>query len=207
MAQIHVLIVADDPLVRAGLGALLSGQPTVTISGQTGSDDLSAALLAFLPDVLVWDLGWEPERRIEVLSAFTDSAALPVVALLATPAAAGAVRAAGARALLARDVDGAQIAAAAAAVLERLLVFAEPMVAALPTTSVGEDVAVEPLSPRELDVLRRMAEGLSNKQIARDLDISEHTVKFHVNAVLGKLGAQSRTEAVVRATRAGLILL
>lgn len=206
MSQIHVLIVADDPLVRAGLGALLSGQPTVTISGQTGSDDLAAALLAFLPDVLVWDLGWEPERRIEALSAFTDNAALPVVALLATPAAAAAARAAGARGLLARDVDGAQIAAAAAAVLERLLVFAEPMVA-LPAAPVGEDAAVEPLSPRELDVLRRMAEGLSNKQIARDLDISEHTVKFHVNAVLGKLGAQSRTEAVVRATRAGLILL
>jgi DNA-binding NarL/FixJ family response regulator len=52
-----------------------------------------------------------------------------------------------------------------------------------------------------------MAQGLSNKLIARQLDITEHTVKFHVNAILGKLGAQSRTEAVVRATRAGLILL
>ena len=56
-------------------------------------------------------------------------------------------------------------------------------------------------------MLRHLAEGLSNKEIARALDISEHTVKFHVNAILGKLGAQSRTEAVVRATRAGLILL
>ena len=56
---------------------------------------------------------------------------------------------------------------------------------------------VEPLSPRELDVLRGMAEGLSNKQLARSLDISEHTVKFHINAILGKLGAQSRTEAGV----------
>ena len=56
-------------------------------------------------------------------------------------------------------------------------------------------------------MLAGLAEGLSNKQIARSLGISEHTVKFHINAILGKLGAQSRTEAVVRATRAGLILL
>ncbi len=77
-----------------------------------------------------------------------------------------------------------------------------------PPTPASVDVElVEPLSSRELDVLRGLAEGLSNKQIARALGISEHTVKFHINAILGKLGAQSRTEAVVRATRAGLILL
>jgi DNA-binding NarL/FixJ family response regulator len=66
---------------------------------------------------------------------------------------------------------------------------------------------VEELTPRELQVLELLAEGLPNKVIARRLGISDHTVKFHVNAVLGKLGAQSRTEAVVRATRLGLILL
>jgi len=66
---------------------------------------------------------------------------------------------------------------------------------------------VEELTPRELEVLGLLAEGLPNKAIARRLGISDHTVKFHVNAVLGKLGAQSRTEAVVRATRLGLILL
>ena len=206
MAQTQLLIVADDPLARAGLAAILAGQATVTVAGQTGSADLAAALRAFLPDVIVWDLGWEPERRIEALSSFTDSAATPVVALLATPAAAGAARAAGARGLLARDVDGAQIAVAVGAVLQDLLVFGESLVA-LPAAPVGDEALVEPLSARELEVLRRMAEGRSNKQIARDLEISEHTVKFHVNAVLGKLGAQSRTEAVVRATRAGLILL
>jgi two-component system, NarL family, nitrate/nitrite response regulator NarL len=66
---------------------------------------------------------------------------------------------------------------------------------------------VEALTPREVDVLRLLGEGLPNKAIARRLGISEHTVKFHVNAILGKLGASSRTEAVVRATRLGLILL
>ena len=98
------------------------------------------------------------------------------------------------------------MAAAAAAVLQNLLVFDEELATPAPAATFDLKSPVEALSARELDVLRCMAEGLSNKQIARDLDISEHTVKFHVNAILGKLGAQSRTEAVVRATRAGLIL-
>jgi len=65
----------------------------------------------------------------------------------------------------------------------------------------------ESLTSRELEVLQYLAEGLPNKAIALKLGISEHTIKFHVNAILGKLGAQSRTEAVVRASRLGLIIL
>ncbi len=75
------------------------------------------------------------------------------------------------------------------------------------SASAGRLPLVEPLTPRELDVLRLLAEGLPNKTIAGRLNISKHTVKFHVNAILGKLGVASRTEAVVRATRMGLILL
>ncbi len=69
------------------------------------------------------------------------------------------------------------------------------------------DRPVEDLTPRELEVLQLLAEGLANKAIAQRLGVSDHTIKFHVNAILGKLGAQSRTEAVVRATRLGLIVL
>ena len=71
----------------------------------------------------------------------------------------------------------------------------------------GAAPLVEDLTPRELEVLQLLAEGLSNKEIARRLGTSEHTVKFHVNAILGKLGAHSRTEAVTRAARLGLIIL
>ena len=67
--------------------------------------------------------------------------------------------------------------------------------------------SAEALTPREQEVLQLLAEGLPNKTIADRLYISEHTVKFHVNAILSKLGAQSRTEAVVRATRLGILLL
>ena len=75
---------------------------------------------------------------------------------------------------------------------------------------VGEgdrNLPVESLTAREMDVLQLLAEGAANKEVARSLAISEHTVKYHVNGILGKLDAQSRTEAVVRATRAGLIFL
>ena len=78
-----------------------------------------------------------------------------------------------------------------------------------PGPSPARDPAdlVEELTPRETEVLQLLADGLTNKAIAQRLGISDHTVKFHVNAVLGKLGAQSRTEAVVRASRLGLLQL
>jgi two-component system, NarL family, nitrate/nitrite response regulator NarL len=63
------------------------------------------------------------------------------------------------------------------------------------------------LTPREIEVLQLVAEGFPNKQIALQLGISEHTVKFHIDAILGKLGAHSRTEAVTRAARLGLLVL
>jgi DNA-binding NarL/FixJ family response regulator len=207
---VRILIVADDPLARAGIAALLSDQPAVTVAGAMSSDDdPAAALAAFAPDAVVWDLGWEPAVRLEALSRFCDEHSLPVVALLAGAPAANGTRAAGALGLLGRASNGSQLAAASIAAVQGLHVFAAdllppPALEIMPVEGVGP---VEPLSNRELDVLRGLAEGLSNKQIARALGISEHTVKFHINAILGKLGAQSRTEAVVRAMRAGLILL
>ena len=67
------------------------------------------------------------------------------------------------------------------------------------------EFAVENLTPREMEILEMLAEGLSNKQIAGRLNISEHTGKFHVNSILGKLGAGTRTEAVMRGLRSGLL--
>jgi two-component system, NarL family, nitrate/nitrite response regulator NarL len=206
MPKLQLLIVADDPLARAGLAALLAGWPGVELAGQTTSTDVAAAQAAFAPDVLVWDLGWEPGARIETLSHAVDEGAPPVLALLPVPSLAAEVRAAGARALLSRNTGGPQLAAAVTALSQGLLVF-DPGMAPTSAQPSNSETIIESLSARELDVLRGMAEGLSNKQIARSLEISEHTIKFHVNAILGKLGAQSRTEAVVRATRAGLILL
>ena len=112
--------------------------------------------------------------------------------------------------LLLRDIEPEALLATVQAVARGLVVL-DPELAAELLPEADEPGAVAPpaeaLTPRELEVLQLLAEGLANKAIARRLDISDHTVKFHVNAIMGKLNAQSRTEAVVRATRLGLIIL
>jgi two-component system nitrate/nitrite response regulator NarL len=214
--DLRVLIVADDPLARAGLAALLADQPECTVVRQVAEDtDLLAALDVHRPDVIVWDLGWEPTlatstsptTRLERLSDL-EGATPPVVALLPDGTHAAEARIAGARGILLRDTDAEHLVAALMAAAQELVVLDPSLV---PTMLATGDQAsprmVEELTPRELEVLQLLAEGLPNKAIAHRLGISQHTVKFHVNAIMGKLGAQSRTEAVVLATRLGLILL
>jgi DNA-binding NarL/FixJ family response regulator len=109
---------------------------------------------------------------------------------------------------LLREASATRLQASLQAVSSGLVVCDEALGAALmPTRHADFMPLMDALTPREFEVLRLVAEGLPNKIIAARLHISEHTVKFHVNALMGKLGAQSRTEAVVRATRLGLLLL
>ena len=215
MSDIRVLIVADDPLARAGLAALLADQPGCFAVGQVAEDtDLPAVLDVYRPEVVVWDLGWDsapdsasPTTAMERLAELGD-AGPPVVALITDEIQALEARTAGARGLLLRDTSAERLVAALTAATRDLIVFDSPLVdPVLGARDPSSPTPIEDLTPRELEVLGLVAEGLPNKAIARRLGISEHTVKFHVNAVLGKLGAQSRTEAVVRATRLGLILL
>lgn len=216
MEELRVLVVADDPLTRAGLAALLSGPLGCTVVGQvTGDADLRTEVAVARPDVILWDLGWDPlspatgsASSLERLADQVAEIDVPVVALVAEEAYTRAVWTAGARGLLPRDVDAEELAAALVAVVRGLVVLTPALAGALmPADHLPETRLVEALTPREREVLQLLAEGLPNKAIARRLGISEHTVKFHVNAILGKLGAQSRTEAVVRATRLGLIFL
>lgn len=223
--DIRVLVVADDPLARAGLATLLADQPGCAVVGQLdGGPERAwdAELGVFRPDVVLWDLGWEPTPDglrdpdgggLESLAgALRESGAeegwLAVVALLPDDSLAVDAWAAGARGVLPRDASPERLVAALIAVAQGI-VSLDPAVSTplLPSESLPDNPPVEDLTPRELEVLQLLAEGLANKAIALELGISEHTVKFHVNAILSKLGAQSRTEAVVRATRLGLIIL
>jgi two-component system, NarL family, nitrate/nitrite response regulator NarL len=208
-AAMRLLVTAPDPLARAGLVALLADQPQVETVGQAAPDeDLLASSQAYQPAVILWDLGWNPDASVDQLAKFVEE--LPsIVALVADEGAAAAIWASGVRGLLAREVDGTTLAAGLVAVAQGLWVL-DPALAGGLTSALAprlDEAPVEALTPRELEVLHGLAAGLANKEIARRLEISDHTVKFHVNAILGKLGAQSRTEAVVRATRAGLIYL
>ena len=209
MDPLRVLVCGPDLLARVGLAALLNTLPDVTVVGQVAPDDLSTTPPpVYQPDVMLWDAGWQPQSQVE---AVTDAVAAGyrIVLLLPDPDAARLHQSGGAHGLLLRTNEGATLAAALRAVACGLMVFDPPITPLLsaPPTRAAEAYSVEALTPREQEVLQGLAQGLSNKLIARQLAISEHTVKFHVNAILGKLGAQSRTEAVVRATRAGLLLL
>lgn len=215
MPDLRVLILADDPLARAGLAVLLAEQPGCLVVGRaSAAEDLGELMEAHRPDVLLWDLGWNPGPALERLADAGD-ALPPVAILLPDAAAAGRAWAGDARALLRRDAEPPRIAAALAALAHGLTVSDPEFVPALlspgerrlPGAAENTEPLIEELTPRELEVLRLLADGLPNKTIAGHLAISEHTVKFHVNAILGKLGVASRTEAVVRATRLGLILL
>jgi two-component system, NarL family, nitrate/nitrite response regulator NarL len=205
---IRLLICANDLLVRAGLGALLATEPMVRVVGQLApAADLAAQLTIYQPEVIVWDLGWATVEDVERLAATAEEAP-PIIALVAGVDEGASLWTAGASGILLRDITPAALVAAIGAVMHNLTVF-EPSL--LPVTRLQNpnpaDVLVESLTAREMEVLQAVAQGLSNKLIARQLTISEHTVKFHLNAILGKLGAHSRTDAVVRATRAGLLRL
>ena len=132
---------------------------------------------------------------------------VPTLALVPDADAASEALAAGARATLPRDAPRARLVAALRAAIEGLLVadasFAERL---LRSRRVAE-APVEALTPRELEVMQLLSDGLSNKLIADRLGVSEHTAKFHVNSIMGKLGAQTRTDAVVRGARLGLVVL
>ena len=204
----RLLLVADDPLARAGLAMLLSGLEMCYVVGQVSSGIIEAAVMEDdfeeEPDVIVWDLGWE--TAVSDLPDPTDLP-YPILALIADPSDAGRVWAAGVKGLLSRHLDADKLVSAAQALAEGLVVLEPTLLAEIvPKGIESEETAVE-LTPRESDVLQLMAEGLTNKAIGQQLDITNHTVKFHVNAIMTKLHAQSRTEAVVRATRQGLILL
>lgn len=216
MNEIQVLIAAQDPLARAGLAALLQTEPSLYVIGQISPDN--PTLDAFSPHVLLFDLGWEFETDLTPL---TDSPMielqLPLLVLLPDESAAPTVCASLQETgqpygVLARATPIQGVTAALHALVNGLAVLSPSMMQpltqmiSLPNPS-ATPTPPEALTPREQEVLLLLAEGLPNKTIARRLHISEYTVKFHVNAILSKLNAGSRTEAVVRATRLGLISL
>jgi DNA-binding NarL/FixJ family response regulator len=193
---LRVVVVSDDPLVRGGLVALLSGEPGLAVSSQWPAEALPDPFDG-AGDVVVWD------ADVEVAL----PSGVPVLAVAREPAQAGPALAAGARGVVPRDVPAPRLFAALRAVAEGLVVLDGAAAETLLRPRAEPDALTEALTPRELEVLQLVAEGLSNKVIAGRLGISEHTAKFHVNAILGKLGAQTRAEAVAQAARLGLLLL
>jgi two-component system nitrate/nitrite response regulator NarL len=205
MEPLQILLIADDPLARMGLALLLGAQPDGVVVGQLDSAQLANGLadLDVTPDVVVWDVGW---TALEALPVWEDLA-LPVVALVADGGQTAVIWSSGIRVLLRRELDPDRLWAAIQAAVHGLIVLDPALSDGLVTAVSPLTLANEELTPREREVLQHLAKGLTNKAIAQNLGVSEHTIKFHVNALMNKLNAQSRTEAVVLATRQGLIIL
>ena len=145
----------------------------------------------------------EPIEAVRALAERT-----PVLVVLWSEDQAREALAAGARGVLTREALRDHLPAAVQAMADGLVVV-DPALsdAVLRRAPAGGPPLVEPLTPRETEVVSLLAEGLGNRAIAARLGISEHTAKFHVNAILGKLSAQSRAEAVAVAARLGLLVL
>jgi DNA-binding NarL/FixJ family response regulator len=217
---IRALIVAASPVVRAGLEALLTRSASVTIVGATSGDALTDDIEAHEPQVVL--LAVEP--RDTTPPPVVSRVALSPDAISRTPAfvlladapsaswAADAIRG-GARSVLPRDATPDEIIAALEAAAVGLVTLPAELAADFVSGSRARSAPrsagspTQPLTPREVEVLGMLAEGLANKNIAARLGISEHTVKTHVASILTKLDAFSRAEAVAIGARQGLILL
>jgi DNA-binding NarL/FixJ family response regulator len=210
--MVRVLVVADDVLARAGLVGMLAARPElVTVVGQVPATDASPPPAE--ADALLWDAGLPAAGELRgggvpALDApWLDGVDQPVVALVNDDRQAAAALAVGARAVLPRDAPAERIVAALTASQQGLIAVDESFAEALGRRRGRAEPLLEPLTPREVEVLGLIAEGLPNKTIAGRLGIGESTVKFHVNAILGKLGVESRSEAIVQAARLGLVIL
>jgi NarL family two-component system response regulator YdfI len=210
---IRVFLIAASPLARAALQNRLKA-PSVKIVGSAAAiDTLGVELSDAQADVLLVDSGGEsPVATIESLADSDLAAEIPIVVL--TESAAGVssqALQAGIRALLPSDLSADQLIAALQAAAAGFVVLhpTEIPVAFAPAAPASTSLAElpEPLTRREREVLQMLAAGLANKEIGARLNISEHTAKFHVAAILGKLGAATRTEAVALGIRRGLVLL
>jgi two-component system nitrate/nitrite response regulator NarL len=190
---IKVALLSDDPLLRAGLSSLLA---------QLGSIDVVDTDRA---EVALWDAGNDASKALSRLGELRNLP-VPAVAVVGDPAHVAPVLAAGARGVVLRDQVGPGIHAALAAVRSGLTVMDTQLASSL-VPHQREPKGHGELTDRERQVVQLLSEGLSNKLIADRLGISDHTAKFHVNGVMVKLGASTRTEAVVEAMRRGLIRL
>jgi DNA-binding NarL/FixJ family response regulator len=201
-----VIIMSSAADRRERLQRALDGAPALRLAGVASTLPFLRSLLdEASADVVVADLealagGADLRDWVREL---LDLTSVVLLAPAPDPAMLRLLVRAGSGAMLRTDAPSSQIVRAVESVADGLILFDGSVV--LPADS-GLDTA-EDLTPRETEVLHLLAEGFANREIAARMDISEHTIKFHIRSILAKLGASSRTEAVTRGLRAGLIEL
>ncbi len=208
---IRILVADDHPMLREGLVGVLSTQPDFEVVGEA-SDGAEAVRLAeaLRPDVILLDLEMPGTDGVAALEGLRDAGsearAVVFTAYDTDERILGALRA-GARGYLLKGASRAEIFSAIRTVHAGGSLL-QPDVTARLLEHIGrndEGARAEQLTPRELEVLGLISQGLQNSEIAAQLFVTERTVKFHVSSILAKLGADNRTEAVAIAARRGLM--
>jgi two-component system, NarL family, response regulator LiaR len=205
---IRVLIADDHEVVRQGLRTFLSLDPELEVVGEA-VDGSEAVRMAhrLRPDVVLMDLLMPELDGIAatqiIRKELPETEVVALTSVLEDDKVVGAVRA-GAIGYMLKDTKSAELRQAIKAAAAGQVQLS-PRAAARLMREVVAPERPEVLSERELDVLRLLARGLANKEIARELSIAEKTVKSHVSSILGKLGVQSRTQAALYAGRVGLV--
>ena len=212
----RVLVAAADLIVRVGLESIVRTSSELAVVGSSSDLATLAAMIEHhSPDVVLMELCRDDDAVFEKLLALGVSPPAPAIVVLAddlhgdwmTEALRLGVQGVLPRSATAEEIVPTVVAAAAGLVVLHSDVF-ESLLPVLPSNPRTLPTSpVQALTPREIEVLGMLAEGLGNKGIARRLSISEHTVKFHVSSIFTKLNASSRTEAVTLGARQGLIML
>lgn len=212
--MIRVLIAAESEMVRRGLESILADAPSIEVVASLNNiADLGRSAQAAAPDVVVVAAESGVEEWLQELTPGLGGAdAQPAIIILASDPPAGFpldLQRAGVAALLPLDATSGQVLASINSAAEGLIVLHPAMTGpeAEKFAPRSFDGAVPQLTAREREILTMLAEGLGNKEIAWRLEISEHTVKFHVSSIFTKLDVSSRAEAVSLGFRLGLILI
>jgi two-component system, NarL family, response regulator YdfI len=211
--MVAIAIFSTDPVLRRSLEQLLRGDPTITVVGV--ANDPATVLSMIEQDQVDAVLADAPSReQLATWRIQHDETAFIILVDNADAENSLDALYAGANAILPRSAGADEITTAITAVTNGLVVLPRVFLPTLLDGALLVDNLVDDnneghpsLTPRELEVLAAMADGASNKAIARRLGISFHTAKFHVAAILTKLNADSRTEAVTRAAQLGLVML
>jgi two-component system nitrate/nitrite response regulator NarL len=200
-----VMLVDDHPLLRKGLQQLIELSDDLTIVAQASSGDEALTLGAELePDLILLDLNMQGMDGLETLEKLRAAGVTSRIVMLTVSDADADVIGAisrGADGYLLKDMEPEELLAQIERALQGKMVMSEAVTQALATAirrpQVSQQASIEALTGRELEILKLIAKGLSNKLIARELDISDGTVKVHVKHLLKKLGLRSRVEAAV----------
>lgn len=205
--RIRVLVVDDHPVVRQGLRTFLDLQDDIAVVGEAGDGKSAVAAAEELrPDVVLLDLRMPGSDGLEALHGLRERgipAKVLVITSFTEPTAVLPAMRAGAAGYVYKDVDPSSLVTAIRSI-HAGHVLLHPDVARLLAAGDGQPAGTH-LTVREREVLTEVARGRSNREIARNLAVSEKTVKTHVSAILGKLGVQDRTQAALLAVRTGLV--